>query len=67
MGPVSIECVIARPGPDTCLLTKSKDKGGLDFGTIGSSAILASILVMFILYATLKQYRQAMADAIQDA
>ena len=39
------------------VLTKSKEKGGLDFGTIGSSVILASVLVVLILYTSLDQNR----------
>ena len=43
--------VLTRPFGATMgdVLTKSHDKGGLDFGTIGSSLILASILVALIL------------------
>lgn len=33
------------------LLTKSKEKGGLDFGTKGSSLILFVILIMLIIYS----------------
>jgi uncharacterized membrane-anchored protein len=36
------------------LLTKPISRGGLDFGTIGSSAILASLLVIFLVYTTRK-------------
>jgi uncharacterized membrane-anchored protein len=43
--------VLTRPFGATMgdVLTESHDKGGLDFGTIGSSLILASILVALIL------------------
>lgn len=46
-----IAFVLTRPFGATMgdLLTKTKDKGGFGFGTIGSSFILASILVLFIL------------------
>jgi uncharacterized membrane-anchored protein len=44
--------VLTRPFGATMgdLLTKTKEKGGFGFGTIGSSIILASILIIFILY-----------------
>lgn len=44
--------VLTRPFGATAgdLLTKTHEKGGLGFGTIGSSLILASILVGFILF-----------------
>ena len=43
--------VLTRPFGATVgdLLTKTKEKGGLGFGTIGSSLVLASILIIFIL------------------
>jgi uncharacterized membrane-anchored protein len=43
--------VLTRPFGATMgdVLTKSHDKGSLDFGTIGSSLILASILIALIL------------------
>ncbi len=44
--------VLTRPFGATMgdVLTKSRDEGGLGFGTIGSSAVLAAILVAVILY-----------------
>jgi len=36
------------------VLTKPLDRGGLNLGTIGSSIVLASILVTFIIYTTIK-------------
>ena len=47
-----IAFVLTRPFGATMgdLLTKTNEKGGLGFGTIGSSFILASILVIFILF-----------------
>jgi uncharacterized membrane-anchored protein len=47
-----IAFVLTRPFGATMgdLLTKTKEKGGLGFGTVGSSFILASILVIFILF-----------------
>ena len=49
-----IAFVLTRPFGATFgdLLTKSHDKGGLGFGTIGSSAILAGILAGFIIYTS---------------
>ena len=46
--------VLTRPFGATMgdLLTKTKVQGGLGFGTIGTSLILASITVIFILYTS---------------
>ena len=38
-------------------LTKTPDKGGLGFGTIGSSAILAAILIGLVIYTSLQNRR----------
>lgn len=48
--------VLTRPFGATVgdVLTKPHARGGLDFGTIGSSLILVTILIGFILYTTLK-------------
>ncbi|MGH8412428.1 MAG: hypothetical protein ACRERT_14545, partial [Pseudomonas sp.] len=46
-------------------LTKPHEKGGLDFGTIGSSAVLAAVLVVMIAgaaYAQRRYGRQAAAE-----
>lgn len=45
--------VLTRPFGATLgdVLTKSHDKGGLDLGTVGSSAVLAGILVVLVLFA----------------
>jgi uncharacterized membrane-anchored protein len=53
-----IAFVLTRPFGATAgdLLTKPLDKGGLNFGTIGSSLVLALILVSFI---WLTNYRKA--------
>lgn len=50
--------VLTRPFGATFgdLLTKPIEKGGLDFGTIGSSAILATILVALVIYTTRKAH-----------
>jgi uncharacterized membrane-anchored protein len=52
--------VLTRPFGATFgdLLTKPLEKGGLGFGTIGSSIILAMLLTGFIIYAN-KQEKQA--------
>ena len=40
------------------VLTKTKDKGGLDFGTVGASAVLAAILVIAMIYAHFQENKQ---------
>jgi uncharacterized membrane-anchored protein len=49
-----IAFVLTRPFGATFgdLLTKPAEKGGLDFGTIGSSAILAVLLISVVLYTS---------------
>lgn len=51
-----IAFVLTRPFGATFgdLLTKPIEKGGLDFGTIGSSLILFSMLILFIIYVTVE-------------
>ena len=51
--------VLTRPFGATFgdLLTKTPDKGGLGFGTIGSSAILAVILVGLVIYTSIQDAR----------
>jgi uncharacterized membrane-anchored protein len=46
--------VLTRPFGATFgdLLTKSHEKGGLDFGTVGSSIVLASILVILVFFTS---------------
>lgn len=61
--------VLTRPFGATFgdLLTKTPDKGGLGFGTVGSSAILATILVGLVIYTTLhdaRTKRQAAATRV---
>jgi len=55
-----IAFVLTRPFGATMgdVLTKSVEKGGLGFGTVGSSAVLAALLVAAILYTTLQLKRQ---------
>ncbi|MBI3320000.1 MAG: hypothetical protein HYZ89_05385 [Candidatus Omnitrophica bacterium] len=52
-----IAFVLTRPFGATMgdVLTKSTEKGGLNFGTIGSSLVLGVILVMLILYTSVYQ------------
>ena len=52
--------VLTRPFGATFgdLLTKTPDKGGLGFGTIGSSAILAAILIGLVVYTSIRDARQ---------
>ncbi len=49
--------VLTRPFGATVgdVLTKSKEKGGLDFGTIGSSAILGAILISLVVWSMIKE------------
>ncbi len=51
-----IAFVLTRPFGATFgdLLTKPIQKGGLNFGTIGSSIVLASILIIIVAYTTIK-------------
>lgn len=51
--------VLTRPFGATFgdLLTKPLEKGGLGFGTIGSSAILAILLVAFVAYTIIAEQR----------
>jgi uncharacterized membrane-anchored protein len=55
--------VLTRPLGATMgdLLTKTPAKGGLGFGTIGSSLVLLGILVFFILYTTRRHHRRQAA------
>ena len=51
--------VLTRPFGATFgdLLTKTPAKGGLGFGTIGSSAILATILIALVIYTSMQDAR----------
>jgi uncharacterized membrane-anchored protein len=57
--------VLTRPFGATFgdLLTKPIAKGGLDFGTVGSSFLLACLLVMFIIYTSMTE-RRALNQAV---
>lgn len=56
--------VLTRPFGATFgdLLTKSHEKGGLNLGTEGSSAVLVILLVTFIVYTTLQEARKKRKD-----
>ena len=58
-----IAFVLTRPFGATMgdVLTKTREKGGLNFGTIGSSIVLGSILVILILYTSYNQPKEAQA------
>ena len=60
-----IAFVLTRPFGATMgdVLTKPIEKGGLNFGTIGSSFILGVILIMLMLHATLYQEKETSAVA----
>ncbi len=55
-----IAFVLTRPFGATMgdVLTKSRARGGLNFGTIGSSIILATILGILIVYTTFNEMKQ---------
>jgi uncharacterized membrane-anchored protein len=63
-----IAFVLTRPFGATLgdLLTKPYEKGGLNFGTIGSSIVLLSILLVCILFTTLRQRRQTLTGTYND-
>jgi uncharacterized membrane-anchored protein len=52
--------VLTRPFGATLgdFLTKPHEKGGLDFGTVGSSAVLGGVLLVLVLMATWYQRRE---------
>jgi uncharacterized membrane-anchored protein len=57
--------ILTRPFGATFgdLLTKPLEKGGLGFGTIGSSAILAGLLIGFVFYTILVEKRISQVQA----
>ncbi len=57
--------VLTRPFGATLgdVLTKSHEKGGLNFGTVGSSIVLLSILGACVVFTTLKQRRLIAPDS----
>jgi len=56
--------ILTRPFGATMgdLLTKSHQEGGLDFGTIGSSAILSGLLAIFVIHSIISEKRRALAQ-----
>lgn len=60
-----IAFVLTRPFGATVgdVLTKSKEKGGLNFGTIGSSAILAAVLIVLLVWSMIKERRARAAPS----
>jgi len=54
-----IAFVLTRPFGATLgdVMTKGKDKGGLALGTMGSSLVLASILIAFVVWSAIKESR----------
>ena len=60
-----IAFVLTRPFGATVgdVLTKTKAKGGLNLGTVGSSAVLALVLVAFVVWSTIRQGRERAATA----
>lgn len=62
-----IAFVLTRPLGATLgdLMTKSHEKGGLDFGTVGSSAVLAGILLVMIAGAAYAQRRYGKQGTVE--
>ena len=63
-----IAFVLTRPFGATLgdILTKPHAKGGLGYGTIGSSIVLVSILGVCVLFTTIKQKRLVVASPSND-
>ncbi|MFO0615160.1 MAG: hypothetical protein U0414_21390 [Polyangiaceae bacterium] len=61
--------VLTRPFGATMgdVLTKPGDKGGLNLGTVGSSAVLGGALVLLVVYATLRERSRARTRTSSDA
>ena len=59
--------ILTRPFGATLgdVLTKTHEKGGLGFGTIGSSAALGAILVCTVIYATRRHSAAIAAHSVQ--
>lgn len=47
------------------VLTKPHEKGGLALGTIGSSAVLGGVLILLVVYTTLRPKRGALRPALE--
>jgi len=61
--------VLTRPFGATLgdFLTKPFEKGGLDFGTIGSSLVLAAVLVALVAYASYRHKRRDVEPLLGEA
>lgn len=61
-----IAFVLTRPFGATFgdLLTKSHEKGGLDYGTWGASIILLGLLIALIIYETIKRKNQPLIKPV---
>lgn len=61
--------VLTRPFGATLgdFLTKPFEKGGLDFGTIGSSLVLAGVLVLLVAYASYRHKRRDIEPLLGEA
>lgn len=59
--------VLTRPFGATLgdVLTKSTDKGGLDLGTVGSSAVLLTTLAVLVCFAILAQQKRSAPMAVR--
>jgi uncharacterized membrane-anchored protein len=64
-----IAFVLTRPFGATFgdVLTKPVASGGLNLGTIGSSIVLGSLLVIFVVYTTIKHKQVASEPEVDDA
>jgi uncharacterized membrane-anchored protein len=58
--------VLTRPFGATMgdVLTKPTDKGGLNLGTIGSSAVLGGVLLGLVVYTTIRELRRPSASPV---
>jgi uncharacterized membrane-anchored protein len=63
-----IAFVLTRPFGATFgdLLTKPVSKGGLNFGTIGSSAILSFLLAVFVIYTHITEKQELSPELIEE-
>lgn len=64
-----IAFVLTRPFGATFgdVLTKPVASGGLNLGTVGSSIVLGSLLVIFVVYTTIKHKQVASEPEVDDA
>ena len=61
--------ILTRPFGATLgdFMTKTHEKGGLDFGTLGSSMVLFSILLVCIIFTTVKERRLIAANGLSSS